>query len=123
MKKAKKQAAQKAATEAANILDTAEASDSSSEEEDELDSPRDVARAAKFADPETFKIKKVAYKESDDLEAVEKSKAAKTKVGREEVGEVYFFYGTISNHPHKRGRVTEAFLPDSGASLTHCSDE
>ena len=32
-----------------------------------------------FSDPETFKVKSVAYKDSDVLEAVEKIKTAKTK--------------------------------------------
>ena len=50
------------------------------------------------------------------MDAVEKIKAAKT-VGKGEVGEVNYLYGTISSHPHKKGRLTESFLPDSGASL------
>ena len=48
---------------------------------------------------------------------METIKAAKTKVGKGEVGEVNCLYGTISSHPHKKGRLTESFLIDSGASL------
>ena len=41
-------------------------------------------------------------------------------MGKKEVGEntVNCLYGTISSHPHKKGKITESFLPDSGASLS-----
>ena len=97
-----------------------EDSDSGSKDEEEPDSPRDGARAIKFAGPETLKINQVAFKDSDVLEAVEKIKTAKANVGKEEVGEntVNCLYGTISSHPHNKGKINESFLPDSGASLS-----
>ena len=39
---------------------------------------------------------------------------------KEEVVEnmINCLYGTMSSHPHKKGRINESFLPDSGSSLS-----
>ena len=59
-KKANKLTVQKSETKKEDIPDPTDVSDSETEDDEELDSPREGARAVRFADP-TIERKKVAY--------------------------------------------------------------